>query len=112
LNPARPNFAGNGLITEQRSLMAQQRGPQNRELLMGHQTAEAFLGFQHCGRNAIRASRQCLTLWQTCRSTANRVLDRVGATELTRKLSRQTHLIAVSISSSPSRIEADTPAAL
>lgn len=54
--------------------MAQQRGPQNRELLMGHQTAEAFLGFQHCGRNAIRASRQCLTLRQTCRSTAIRTV--------------------------------------
>ena len=40
-------FAGNGLVTEQRLLMAQQRGPQNRELLVDVRTAEAICGLQH-----------------------------------------------------------------
>jgi hypothetical protein len=30
-------FAGNGLIAEQRLLMAQQRGSQNRKLLVGQE---------------------------------------------------------------------------
>jgi hypothetical protein len=42
-------FAGNGLVAEQRLLMSQQRGSQNRELLVGLQAAKALLGLQHCG---------------------------------------------------------------
>jgi hypothetical protein len=34
----------NKLVAEQQWLMAQQRGPQNRKLLVAIQTAEAFLG--------------------------------------------------------------------
>src|SRR5436190_18474375 len=60
-------------------------------------------------RKAIRASRQRLTLRQTCRSTAIRLSIALVQPSERRSWSGSPSRITVSISSSPSRIEAETP---
>src|ERR1044072_6657481 len=62
--------------------MAQQRGSQNRELLVSLQTAEAFLGLQHCGSSP---SQRHACVEPTFDVAADRprkghqTLDRIGA---------------------------------
>jgi hypothetical protein len=72
-------------------------------------SASSIAGAVH--RNAIRASRQRLPLQQTCRTTAIRLSIALVHPSERRSPSGRPRRITVSISSSSSRIEAETPAA-
>ena len=73
--------------------MAQQRGSQNRKLLVGLQTAEAFFGFQHCGSGPSQR-HPCITptfdVAADLPQHGHQALDRVGAAKRAPKFRRQT----------------------
>src|SRR5438093_4447969 len=72
--------------------MALQRGPQNRKLLVGLQTAEAFLGLQHCSCRPSQGHSCIAPAFDVAANLpqhGNQALDRVGATERAAQLLRQ-----------------------
>ena len=72
--------------------MAQQRGPQNRKLLVGLQTAEAFLGLQHCGSSPSQRHACVAPTFDVAADRpqhGHQTLDRIGAAKRAPQLIRQ-----------------------
>jgi hypothetical protein len=73
--------------------MAQQRGPQNRKLLVGLQTAEAPLGLQHGSCSPAQSHSRIAPTFDVATDLpqhGHQALDRVGAAERAPQFVRQT----------------------
>ena len=72
--------------------MTQQRGPQNRKLLVGLQTAEALCGLQHGGSSPSQCHPRIAPTFDVAADLpqhSHQALDRVGAAERAPQLVRQ-----------------------
>ena len=109
-----PALAINSLIGEHRLLMAQQRGSQDPEVLVGLQSAEGLFGLQHSGAGPSQGHPRIAPTFDVAADLpedGHQALDSVGASERASQWDGQTKADDGEHFVQASWIEAETPGA-